>query len=122
VHPERVSAFELFFDLVFVFTITQLTGALHADSSVTGVVRVLLMLAVIWWMYGGYAWITNAVSHRGDPARGARAQRDSAASVIDVTRVNASAGFTGAAILRRRASRRPRRAGVGRSGKTRLAA
>ena len=61
-HPERVSTFELFFDLVFVFTITQLTGALHADSSVTGVVRVLLMLAVIWWMYGGYAWLTNAVS------------------------------------------------------------
>ena len=62
VHPERVSTFELFFDLVFVFTITQLTGALHADSSATGVLRVLLMLAVIWWMYGGYAWLTNAVS------------------------------------------------------------
>ena len=61
-HPERVSTFELFFDLVFVFTITQLTGALHADSSATGVLRVMLMLAVIWWMYGGYAWLTNAVS------------------------------------------------------------
>jgi len=62
VHAERVSTFELFFDLVFVFTITQLTSALHADSSPAGVSRVLLMLAVIWWMYGGYAWLTNAVS------------------------------------------------------------
>jgi len=62
VHPQRVSTFELFFDLVFVFTITQLTSALHADSSAAGVLRVLLMLAVIWWMYGGYAWLTNAVS------------------------------------------------------------
>ena len=69
VHPERVSTFELFFDLVFVFTITQLTGALHADSSATGVLRVLLMLAVIWWMYGGYAWLTNNVDLRGTATR-----------------------------------------------------
>ena len=62
--------------------------------------------------------------HRGVPARGARAraQRDSAARVIDVTRVNASAGFTGPASLRRSATRRPRRAVIGRSGKARLAA
>ena len=36
-HTERVSTFELFFDLVFVFTITLLTSALHADSSAAGV-------------------------------------------------------------------------------------
>ncbi len=58
----RVSTLELFFDLVFVFTITQLTSVLHADPSAGGLLRVVLMLGVIWWMYGGYAWLTNAVA------------------------------------------------------------
>src|SRR6266480_3715717 len=58
----RVSTLELFFDLVFVFTVTQLTAVLAADLTVPGVLRVLLMLGVILWMYGGYAWLTNAVA------------------------------------------------------------
>jgi low temperature requirement protein LtrA len=58
----RVSTLELFFDLVFVFTITQLTGVLAAGLALAGVLRVLLMLGVIWWMYDGYAWLTNAVA------------------------------------------------------------
>jgi low temperature requirement protein LtrA len=58
----RVSTLELFFDLVFVFTITQLTSVLVDRPNVRGVLQVVLMLGVIWWMYGGYAWLTNAVS------------------------------------------------------------
>jgi low temperature requirement protein LtrA len=58
----RVSTLELFFDLVFVFTITQLTAVLANDLTVAGALRVLLMLGVIWWMYDGYAWLTNAVA------------------------------------------------------------
>jgi low temperature requirement protein LtrA len=58
----RVSTLELFFDLVFVFTITQLTGVLAHDGLATGVPRTLLMLGLIFWMYGGYAWLTNAVT------------------------------------------------------------
>jgi low temperature requirement protein LtrA len=58
----RVSTLELFFDLVFVFTITQLTAVLAHDTSVRGLVQVTLMLGVIWWMYGGYVWLTNAVA------------------------------------------------------------
>jgi len=58
----RVTTLELFFDLVFVFTITQLTTVLADAATVRGVVQVVLMLGVIWWMYGGYAWMTNAVS------------------------------------------------------------
>jgi low temperature requirement protein LtrA len=61
VMPERVSTLELFFDLVFVFTITQLTAVLVHRESAKGVLQVVLMLGVIWWMYGGYAWLTNAV-------------------------------------------------------------
>ena len=58
----RVSTLELFFDLVFVFTITQLTTVLVDRPNARGIVQVVLMLGVIWWMYGGYAWLTNAVA------------------------------------------------------------
>lgn len=58
---ERVSTLELFFDLVFVFTVTQLTAAIAHDLNLTGITRVVIMLAVIWWMYSGYVWLTNAV-------------------------------------------------------------
>ena len=59
---ERVSTLELFFDLVFVFTITQLTAVLSDDPTPRGLLRVVLMLGVIYYMYGGYAWLTNAVA------------------------------------------------------------
>jgi low temperature requirement protein LtrA len=58
----RVSTLELFFDLVFVFTIAQLTTVLVSRPNARGVLQVVLMLGVIWWMYGGYAWLTNAVA------------------------------------------------------------
>ncbi len=61
--PTRVSTLELFFDLVFVFTVTQLTrGARGASERCAGCSQVALMLGAIWWMYGGYAWLTNAVA------------------------------------------------------------
>jgi low temperature requirement protein LtrA len=63
---ERVTTLELFFDLVFVFTITQLTTVVYRSPDATGLLQVVLMLTVIWWMYGGYAWLTNAV--RADTA------------------------------------------------------
>jgi low temperature requirement protein LtrA len=58
----RVSTLELFFDLVFVFTITQLTGVLVAGGDEASALQVVVMLAVIWWMYDGYAWLTNAIA------------------------------------------------------------
>ena len=57
----RVSTLELFFDLVFVFTITQLTAVLANNLTWRGVAEVVVMLSMIMWMYGGYAWLTNAV-------------------------------------------------------------
>ena len=60
--PERVTVLELFFDLVFVFTITQLTAVVYHHPGPRSVGQATLMLGVIWWMYGGYAWMTNAVS------------------------------------------------------------
>jgi low temperature requirement protein LtrA len=66
---ERVSTLELFFDLVFVFTVTQLTAVLSHDPSLKSFGRVMVMLALIWWMYAGYAWLTNSISTRGLRAR-----------------------------------------------------
>jgi low temperature requirement protein LtrA len=60
----RVSTIELFFDLVFVFSITQLTSLLVHEPNATGVARGVLVLGVLWWMFGGYAWLTNAVPPR----------------------------------------------------------
>jgi low temperature requirement protein LtrA len=61
----RVTTLELFFDLVFVFTITQLTSFLLRDPTIVGLVQMVLLFGNVWWMYGGYAWLTNAVPPRG---------------------------------------------------------
>jgi low temperature requirement protein LtrA len=58
----RVTTLELFFDLVFVFTVTQLTELLADHPAMDSLAQVVVMLAVITWMYGGYAWLTNAVA------------------------------------------------------------
>ena len=57
----RVSTLELFFDLVFVFTITQLTDVLAEGHDLEALARVVVMLLLIWWIYDGYAWLTNAI-------------------------------------------------------------
>jgi low temperature requirement protein LtrA len=67
--PLRVSTLELFFDLVFVFTITQLTSLLAADVTVAAAGRVVLIFGVLWWMYGGYAWLTNTRTPSRAPER-----------------------------------------------------
>src|SRR6266852_6982825 len=60
-NPSGVSSIELFFDLVFVFVITQVTQLVeHAHGSMD-FLRALLVLVPIWWMYGGYVWLTNNV-------------------------------------------------------------
>ncbi len=57
----RVSTLELFFDLVFVYTVTQVTQlVVHAHQPADDL-RAALILGVLWWMYGGYAWLTNNV-------------------------------------------------------------
>ena len=56
----RVTTLELFFDLVFAFTLTQLTALLASRFSAAGAVQVLLIFGLLWWMYEGYAWLTNA--------------------------------------------------------------
>jgi low temperature requirement protein LtrA len=57
--PLRVTTLELFFDLVFAFTLTQLASLLEHHFLPSGAFEVLLVFGVLWWMYGGYAWLTN---------------------------------------------------------------
>jgi low temperature requirement protein LtrA len=53
--PGRVTTLELFFDLVFAFTITQLTALLVHRFSPAGALEAVLVLGVLWWIEGGYA-------------------------------------------------------------------
>jgi low temperature requirement protein LtrA len=56
---DRVTTLELFFDLVFVFMITQITERVLAAQQALDYYAAFLVLAITWWMYGGYAWLTN---------------------------------------------------------------
>jgi low temperature requirement protein LtrA len=59
---QKVSTLELFFDLVFVFTLTQLASLLRHDPTFEGAARTVLVFTVLYWMYGGYVWLTNRVT------------------------------------------------------------
>ena len=64
---EKVTSLELFFDLVFVLALTQCTALMVHENSWAGVGKGLLVLAVMWWSWCGYAWLTSVV----DPEEGA---------------------------------------------------
>ena len=57
---------ELFFDLVFVLAITQCTALMAANPTWAGLGKGLLVLALLWWAWVGYAWLTSVV----DPEEG----------------------------------------------------
>lgn len=58
-----VTPLELFFDLVFVFALTQVTALMARESTVTvtAVARGALILTVLWWCWVAYAWLCNVV-------------------------------------------------------------
>jgi low temperature requirement protein LtrA len=58
---KKTSYLELFFDLVFVFAITQVTALVLHDPTRAGFLRGALVLALVWWAWGGYTWMTNAI-------------------------------------------------------------
>ena len=57
----RVSPLELFFDLVFVFAITQIVALIEHDLSPAGVAKGALVLAMIYWGWSMFTWTLNAV-------------------------------------------------------------
>jgi low temperature requirement protein LtrA len=58
---QRVTPLELFFDLVFVFALTQVTGFLTNHLTWGGMLQGAALLAALWWAWVGYSWLTNAV-------------------------------------------------------------
>ena len=58
---QRVTPLELFFDLVFVFAITQVTALMSENPTWTGLAQGLLVLNALWWAWGAYAWLTNTL-------------------------------------------------------------
>jgi low temperature requirement protein LtrA len=62
----RVTPLELFFDLVFVLALTQCTALMADEPTWEGIAQGLLVLAVLWWTWVGYAWLTSVV----DPEEG----------------------------------------------------
>jgi low temperature requirement protein LtrA len=67
---ERVTPLELFFDLVFVLAITQCTGLMSHDQTWSGLAQGLLILAVLWWGWVGYAWLTSVIDPEALAIRG----------------------------------------------------
>ncbi len=63
---EQVTPLELFFDLVFVLALTQCTALMADEHAWAGVGKAMLVLAVLWWAWVGYAWLTSVV----DPEEG----------------------------------------------------
>ncbi|MEV4170691.1 low temperature requirement protein A [Nonomuraea sp. NPDC049709] len=57
----RVTPTELFFDLVFVFVVTQVTHAVERHPGWEGLFKGLLPMVVVWWMFSAFGWLTNAV-------------------------------------------------------------
>ena len=64
---DQVMPLELFFDLVFVLAITQCTSLMSSDPTWRGLGHGMLILALLWWSWVGYAWLTSVF----DPEEGA---------------------------------------------------
>jgi low temperature requirement protein LtrA len=56
---DRVTTLELFFDLAFVFAFTQLSRLMAHQHDAAGVVQALVILALLWWSWTAYGWLSN---------------------------------------------------------------
>jgi low temperature requirement protein LtrA len=65
----RVTFFELFFDLVYVFAVTQLSHGLLEHLSLEGIGQTLLLLLAVWWAWVYTTWATNWVNPDSRPVR-----------------------------------------------------
>src|SRR5215210_3450579 len=69
VDEKRVAPLELFFDLVFVFALTQVTALMSANPSWSALGEAMLILSALWWAWAAYAWLTNYVAAEEDRER-----------------------------------------------------
>jgi len=56
---QQVTPLELFFDLVLLFAVTQLSHRLLDDLTVGGALETLFLLLAVWWAWVYTAWVTN---------------------------------------------------------------
>ncbi len=66
----RTSPVELFWDLVFVFAVTQVTTLLSRDLTWSGFGHGMLVLALVWWAWSAYVWAANAEQQDSRVLRG----------------------------------------------------
>ena len=59
-----VSPLELFFDLVFVFVLSQITHLIEEDLTASGITRGLVLFLLLWTAWVAFAWVGNA--HRAE--------------------------------------------------------
>jgi low temperature requirement protein LtrA len=64
-----VTPLELFFDLVFVFALTQVTAFMADELSWQGILRGVLVTTLLWWAWTAYAWLANVVSAEERPLK-----------------------------------------------------
>ena len=65
----RVTYAELFFDLVFVFAVTQVSHTLLAHFTPLGALHVTLLFLAVWWVWVYTSWITNWLDPEKTPVR-----------------------------------------------------
>ena len=65
----RVSSIELFFDLIFVFAVTQLSHLLLAHFTLLGAAQTLMLLLAVWWVWIDTSWATNWLNPETGPMR-----------------------------------------------------
>ena len=65
----RVTYAELFFDLVFVFAVTQLSHTLLGRFTLLGALQTTLLFLAVWWLWVYTAWITNWLNPELTPVR-----------------------------------------------------
>ena len=65
----RVTNVELFFDLVYVFAVTQLSHHLLHNPTLTGALQTAVLLAMVWLAWAYTAWVTNWLDPERLPVR-----------------------------------------------------
>jgi low temperature requirement protein LtrA len=65
----RVTYVELFFDLVFVFAVTQISHTLLAHFTLLGALQVTLLFLAVWWVWVFTSWVTNWLNPEKTPVR-----------------------------------------------------
>jgi low temperature requirement protein LtrA len=58
-HEQGATFVELFFDLVFVYAVTQLTAFVLHDLTWSGVGRALVLFWLVWWAWTQFTWALN---------------------------------------------------------------